>query len=161
MRAQPVGAKLALGGAESALGSQPRPRLARSLLCPGRSLTLSAGRRWRSEARLRFRAFLTEPRPRIPAPALPPRPGGGDGAAGRGLAPAANHHPRSKSERKGGRAWRGGAAPATLRAPGQSLGPPLRRMAGERVAGVQSLGKVRLILHAFLEAWSPAAAPLQ
>lgn len=151
MRAQPVRTKLALDGAESALRSQPRPRLARpharSLArssVPGarslsRSLARTAGRHWRSAARLRFRAFLTEPSPRVPAAALPTRQGGEGGAAGRGLTSAANHRPPPKSERKGGRAWPRGAAPAIPRARGEGLSPPLVRMAGEPVPDVLGL----------------------
>lgn len=130
--------------------SLARASPARSLLCPGRSLpppsgalapllARTAGRRWRSAARLRFRAFLTEPRPRVPAAALPTRRGGEGGAAGRGLASAANHRPSPKSERKGGRAWPGGAAPAIPRARGEGLSPPLLRMAGEPVPGMPGL----------------------
>lgn len=153
--------------------ASPARSLARSLLRPGRSLprclapslARTAGRHWRSAARLRFRAFLPEPRPRVPAAALPTRRGGEGGAERRGLTSAANHRPPPKSERKGGRAWPRGAAPAIPRARGEGLSPPLVRMAGESSLTCwgycHSLGKVRLILHAFLKAWSPAAAPLR
>lgn len=82
--------------------SPARP-LARSTV-PG---ARSAGRRWRCAARLRFRAFLPEPRPRVPCLPCPLRGAAGAGRRRRGLAPAANYRRPPKSERKGGRAGPG------------------------------------------------------
>lgn len=65
--------------------------------------------------------------------ALPTPRGGGGGAAGRGLALAANYRRPPKSERKGGRAGpgpRNAAQPWLLRTQGKGLWPPLVRKAG-------------------------------
>nr|XP_055212344.1 translation initiation factor IF-2-like [Gorilla gorilla gorilla] len=130
---------------------------------------------------LLFRAFLAAPRlgrwVRAPWAGRCPLGGarggtsGRDVGAGRGAGGGAEHRgqspPAAQSETKGWRA-RGRAATAEEQCVEPGASDPRQGREGPG-AGVQSgctgrlhrFGKVRLILHAFLRAWSPALAPSQ